>query len=81
MRFGVEGAPGKWPLILAIAPLDFIAHCDETASPKRSRLAEFANSLYDLVGAAEERRWQSETERLCSPEVDEELDFSRLIDW
>src|SRR5215469_695171 len=35
----------------------------------------------DLVGAAEQRVWDGEAERLGGLEVDDELELCRLLDW
>ena len=45
-----------------------------------SRLRESGGSFDDLVGAAEQRNWYGEAERSRGLEVEEELDFCRLLD-
>ena len=38
-------------------------------------------SLDDLVGAAEYRQRNCQTERLCGLQIDDQLKFGRLLDW
>ena len=39
------------------------------------------NSLDHLVGEHERRRRNRQPERLCSREVDDEIELGRLLDW
>jgi hypothetical protein len=56
---------------------------DIVSLPQHVRLvpfAEVAASFDYLVGAAEQRKWDGETERLCGFEVYNQLDLRRLHD-
>src|SRR5215475_12502226 len=37
-------------------------------------------SFDHLIGAVEQRRWHLQPDRLCRPQIDDELEFVRLLD-
>src|SRR5262245_965660 len=46
-----------------------------------SKLAAWGNALFDhLVGASEQRRGHGEAERIGGREINEEIEFGRLLD-
>ena len=47
----------------------------------KRRVRKAWNLLEYLVGLGEQRRWDSEPERLCGLEIDRQFKFRRLLDW
>jgi hypothetical protein len=45
------------------------------------RCSDFPLPAYSIVGAAEKRDWDGETERLGGLEIDDEVDLSDLLHW
>ena len=50
-------------------------------SPANPKVRELASSLDHLVGAQQERLWDFEAEGFCSGQIDDEIEFGRLLDW
>ena len=49
-------------------------------SPANPKVRELASSLDHLVGAQQERLWDFEAEGFCSGQIDDEIEFGRLLD-
>jgi hypothetical protein len=48
----------------------------------RAIIERTASAAFDhLVGAGEQRRWDVEAQHLRCPEVDDQFEFRRLLDW